>query len=52
MVPPHKPIGETIRRPEPALSLPPTTRGTCFWAVGMTAVRLLSPPQAKNPFNH
>ena len=50
MVPPHKPIGETIRRPEPALSVSPTTRGTRFWAVGMTEVCPLSPPAGQKPF--
>jgi len=50
MVPPHKPLGEPICRPEPARSLPPTTRGTCFWAVGMTAVCLLGPPAGQKPF--
>ena len=49
MVSPHKPLGEPIRRPEPALSLTPTTRGTRFWGVGMTGVCLLQPPQAQKP---
>lgn len=49
VVSPHKPLGEPVRRPEPALSLTPTTRGTRCWGAGMTAVCLLQPPQAKKP---
>ena len=50
-MPPDKPSGETIRRPEPALSFPPTAQGARIWEVGMTAVRLFKPSLAKDLFN-
>ena len=49
MVSSHKPLGEPVSRPEPALALTPTTRGTRVWGVGMTEVCLFQPPQAQKP---